>query len=267
MILPKITKVAQKYRGLIEKVQLIRFYVPSSSIAGIKLRVTGENFHYLKNVLRIDRGESVKAFDGTGKEYLCTVDEIRSRHIELNIIQVFKCETEPIVEIHLVQSLIKMGHFEHVLQKCTELGVKRFIPAVTERTVVKLEGEREENRRLRWQKLAKEAARQCGRGICPDVETVMDFEDALKSAQACDVSIIPWEEERASPLKKMLGQVKGNPKKIMVFIGPEGGFSEREISSARESGVVPVTLGPRLLRSETAAIATVAILIHELDDR
>jgi 16S rRNA (uracil1498-N3)-methyltransferase len=245
---------------------MVRFYISSSSIAGVNLRVTGENFHYLKNVLRVEKGESVKAFDGTGKEYLCTVDEIHSHHIEFSITRTLNCETEPVVEIHLVQSLIKMGHFEHVLQKCTELGVRRFIPAVTERTVVKLEGEREKNRRLRWQKLVREAARQCGRGICPDVEPVMDFKDALKSAQSCDISIIPWEEEESLTLGKAIRGVKGNPEKAMVFIGPEGGFSIAEISSARESGVVPVSLGPRLLRSETAAIAVVSVLMYEFED-
>ncbi len=243
---------------------MVRLYISSSSIDGTRLRVAGKSFHYLKDVLRIKNGESVSAFDGTGKEYLCAVDGIRSRHVDLNIIRTFNCETEPLVEIHLVQSLIKTGHFEFVIQKCTELGVRKFIPAVTERTIVKLTAEREKNRRMRWQKLAMEAARQCGRGTHPDVEPVMDFKDALKKTKACDISIIPWEEERSLDLKRVLRDVKSNAGKIMVFIGPEGGWSEGEISSARESGVIPVSLCQRLLRSETAAIATVAILIYEL---
>ena len=243
---------------------MIRFYIPSACISKDRLRVAGKSFHYLKNVLRIRNGENVSAFDGTGKEYLCTVDGIHSRHIDLNITRAFNCEAEPPVEIHLVQSLIKMGHFEFVVQKCTELGVRKFIPVVTERTIVKLTAERERNRRLRWQKLAMEAARQCGRAIHPDVEAVIDFKGALKKTGAYDISIIPWEEERTLDLKSVLKDVKSNPGKIMVFIGPEGGWSEGEISSARESGVIPVSLGQRLLRSETAAIATVANLVYEL---
>ena len=246
---------------------MVRFYISTPTIAGNKLRVADKNFHYLKNVVRIKKGETVSAFNGTGKEYLCTIEEIHSRHIDLNITGTSDCKTEPLVEIHLVQSLIKMGHFEFVIQKCTELGVKKFIPAVTERTVVKLEGEREKHRRLRWQKLVMEAARQCGRGVYPDVEAAVSFKNALKKAKNCDISIIPSEEERHTTLKQVLEGMEDNPGKIMVFIGPEGGWSPAEISSARESGVIPVSLGPRLLRSETAAIATVAILIHELGSK
>ncbi len=245
---------------------MVRFYISPDNIAGDTLKVTDENFHYLKNVLRVRKGEELKAFDGTGKEYLCKVVKVHPRHIALHIAEIFDADTELPVEICLAQSLIKAKHFEFAVQKCTELGVKRFIPVVTERTVVKLKGERAENRRLRWEKIAVEAAKQCGRSFYPEVESVTGFENALKIAQTQDMCIIPWEEETALTLKKVLaeGFESHLPRKVMVFIGPEGGFSSQEVSLAKKAGVVPVSLGPRLLRSETAAIATVAVLVHEL---
>ena len=181
---------------------MIRFYIPSVSITGTNLKVIDKTFHYLNDVLRVKKGENVIAFDGTGKEYVCTIDKIHSRCIDLNVTRTFTSQAEPLVEIHLVQSLIKKGHFEFVIQKCTEVGVKKFIPAVTERTVVKLEEGREKSRRLRWKKLAMEAARQCGRGIYPDVGPVVKFKDALKEVKGYDISIIPWEEEKTLTLKQ-----------------------------------------------------------------
>ncbi len=118
--------------------QVVRFYTTPDSIVGNTLKVEGENFHYLKNVLRVEEREKLSAFDGTGKEFLCEVREIRPRYIRLHIIQVADVDREPSVEICLAQSLIKAKHFELVMQKCTELGVRRFIPVTTERTVVKL---------------------------------------------------------------------------------------------------------------------------------
>lgn len=288
---------------------MVRFYIRTDDVTGDTLKVTGESFHYLKNVLRVRKGEELKAFDGTGKEYICQVVKVHPRHIDLHITEIFDVDTEPLVEICLVQSLIKAKYFEFAVQKCTELGVKKFIPVVTERTVVRLEGKRAENRRLRWKKIAVEAAKQCGRSFYPEVEPVTGFENALKLAQTQDMSIIPWEEEAVLTLKKVLIQefqshssnltfpspasgegrrkeisigkknkpavgriqeVRGHltegdmPRKVAVFIGPEGGFSSREVSLAKKSGVIPVSLGPRLLRSETAAIAAAAVLIHEL---
>lgn len=251
---------------------MARFYITSSSLVGNKLRVDDENFHYLRNVLRIKKGENISAFDGTGKEYICLVNEIHPRHIDLEIMDVLNVGKEPAVEISIAQSLLKAKYFEIALQKCTELGVKRFIPVITERTVVKLKGERAKNRRLRWGKIVKEAAKQCGRSFYPEVSPVTDFGNALEVARTQDMSIIPWEEETTADLRKVLERnkvrgsvLKGNgTRRIMVFIGPEGGWTPGEILSARRSGVVPVSLGCQVLRSETAAIATVAILIYEL---
>ena len=245
---------------------MVRFYITPDNIVENALKVTGENSHYLRNVLRVRKGEELRAFDGTGKEYLCQVVKVHPRHVALHIIEIFDVDTEPSVEICLVQGLIKAKHFEFAIQKCTELGVKKFIPVVTERTVVKLKGKRAENRRLRWKKIAVEAAKQCGRSFYPEVEPVTSFGDALKIIQTRDMSIIPWEEEKALTLKKVLtgGGESHLPRKVMVFIGPEGGFSSQEVSLAKKAGVIPVSLGPRLLRSETAAIAAVSVLIHEL---
>ena len=245
---------------------MVRFCIASGDVAGDSVKVDGENFHYLRDVLRVDRGETLIAFDGTGKEYICTVGEINPRHIDLSITQTLKSRTEASVEIHLVQSLIRMNRFTFVLQKCTELGVKRFLPVITERTVVRLKGDKKERCSMRWQKLVREAARQCGRGVYPDIEPVKDLKSALGQSDSCDLSIIPWEEEKSLALKEVLRDRKDDRLgKVMVFIGPEGGFTKTEISSARDAGVVPVSLGPRLLRSETAAAATTAILIHELE--
>ena len=241
---------------------MVRFYTTPASIIGNALKVNGESFHYLKNVLCVRKDENVSAFDGTGREYLCIVDRIHSRCMDLRVVQVVNVNREPSVEICLVQSVIKARHFDFVVQKCTELGVKQFVPVITDRTVVRLKGKRAENRRLRWEKVAVEAARQCGRSFYPGIDPVIGFGDALAKVSDQDISIIPWEEETSLSLREML---QGNTaRKVMVFIGPEGGFREEEVFLAKKSGVIPVSLGKRLLRSETAAIATVAVLVHAL---
>ena len=246
---------------------MVRFFVTPGSISGGKIEVSGENFHYLKNVLRVRKGESIIAFDGTGNDYLCSLDDINPLCMTLGIKHTFDSRTEASVEIHLAQSLIKMKNFELCIQKCTELGVKRFTPVITERTVIKLEEGKKENRRCRWEKIAAEAAKQCGRSVSPDVRSVVDFKDVLGEMKDFDLGIIPWEEEESLSLRRVLRDSGSNhPGKVMVLIGPEGGLTREEVSSAKSAGMVSVSLGPRLLRSETAAIATVAVLIHELEE-
>ena len=241
-----------------------RFYVNPDCVAGGRVKADAENFHYLKTVLRVKEGDKLRAFDGRGREYDCVVDKICRRHINLNILDVLDNGMELPVEICLAQCLIKAGNFEFVVEKCTELGVKKFLPVISERTVVRLSGERAERRRLRWQKIAKESAKQCGGVCCPEIAPVMKFSDVLEESKAWDISIIPWEEERTQNLKEVIAGA-GNCGKIMVFIGPEGGWDRKEISSAMEYGVIPVSLGKRILRSETAAITAVSVLIHEIE--
>ncbi len=241
-----------------------RFYVNPDCVVGDLIKADAENFHYLRTVLRVKEGDELRAFDGRGREYNCVVDEICRRHINLNILDVLEGSTELPVEICLAQCLIKARNFEFVAEKCTELGVRKFLPVVSKRTVVSLTGEGAEKRRLRWQKIVRESARQCGRMFCPEIAPVMKFSDVLEESKRWDIGIIPWEEERTQNLKKVIGGA-GNCRKIMVFIGPEGGWDRKEISSAVEYGVIPVSLGKLILRSETAAIAAVSVLIHEIE--
>jgi 16S rRNA (uracil1498-N3)-methyltransferase len=150
------------------------------------------------------------------------------------------------------------------IQKASELGVNVIIPVVTERTVARPKAERSEHRRDRWQKIAKEASQQCGRTDFSDVKPVMSLDDLLKDSPENSLKLVPWEQEEERSLKAALHNLK-EQKSISVLIGPEGGFSTREIEKARTAGWVSVSLGPRILRAETAGMAVLAIIDYELN--
>jgi 16S rRNA (uracil1498-N3)-methyltransferase len=240
---------------------LIRIFAESRSIAGGKITLQGKPLHYLRNVLRAQKGAEIIVFDGGGNEYLSRIDELNAKCSLLSIIDSCRADNESPADITLALGVSKPKSFEFSIQKTTELGVKKFIPLVTERSIPVFNRRRAE----RTRKIIIEAARQCGRSSFPELEEPLKFPRLIEAAADYGFSILPWEEEEYINLGRTLEKERN--KKVLVIIGPEGGFSRHEADAAREAGVCPVSLGPRILRAETAAAAVCAIIMYKFELR
>ena len=240
-----------------------KFFTPKELIDGDVAKILGDDVKHIYKVLRIAEGEKVVLNNCEGLEYLAKVTDVNKQEVSLEIIEKLDLNNESEIKVFLFQGLPKADKMELVIQKCIEIGVDSIVPVKTEHTVVKLDG-KEEKKIARWNKIAESAAKQCGRGKIPVVENVMTFKQAVEKAKSLDMAIIPYEKEEKNTLKAVTKEFKGTS--IGVFIGPEGGFSNDEIALAGENGITSVTLGKRILRTETAGLVTSVILLYELEE-
>ncbi|MGQ9512136.1 16S rRNA (uracil(1498)-N(3))-methyltransferase [Thermodesulfitimonas sp.] len=242
-----------------------RLFVPAEQWTKNKVMVRGSDVKYLTRVLRLGLGDGVTVFDGEGRIGEAFIQEINGGEVVLSLTRAVVADTEPRVKVTLLQAIPKGDKMDLVIQKATELGVARIIPVLTERVVVQLDEDRAAKKQERWQKVAREAARQCGRGAVPVVGTVCAFEEALAfTAPGDSLRLMPWEGEEELPLRAAL---KGkNPAAVTLFIGPEGGFSSAEVEAARACGFCTVSLGRRILRTETAGMVVVALVLYTLGE-
>lgn len=216
-----------------------------------------ENSHYIASVLRMREGEEVTLVSSNRTEYLCEVDSASKNEVVLKIVSKKPNETEPKSFITLYQSVSKGERMDLTIQKSVELGVSRIVPVYSERVISRSD---KASKIDRWQKISLEAARQCQRGIVPEVTEPVSFNDALEMAsKENDVVLFPWEEEKGQTLKQAVSDK--DLSKVGIFIGPEGGYSENEANLAGEHGALKVTLGKRILRTETAGPAVLAMLL------
>jgi len=244
-----------------------KFFVDERDIYSDRIVIAGDDVNHIRKVLRLGPGDRITVCDGKGKDYLVSIESLNHDSIVTVIISAEKNCAEPLLEVELFQGIPKADKMDLIIQKCVELGVKKIVPITTERAVIKLQNREDARNKIsRWQRISLEAAKQCNRGIVPRVEFPMGFEEALELCKAADLGIIPYEKEHDTrvSLKECIRGEKAA--KIAVMIGPEGGFSEDEIKKAIDSGLKPVTLGPRILRTETAGIAVLSILMYELGD-
>ena len=239
-----------------------KFFFHKNDISRGQVQLFGEDEKHIKTVLRAREGEELTLCDGEGMDYQCRIVSLE-RGVLLDILSKEGCETEPKTKITLYQGLPKADKMELIIQKCVELGVDRIVAVSTERAIVKLD--KKESKKLeRWQKIAEAAAKQSGRGKIPEIgQQVLKFKEAVAEAKALDGAIIPYEKEQETGIRQFVQGFQGES--IGVFIGPEGGFAEEEIALAQENGITPITLGKRILRTETAGMTTAAILLYELD--
>jgi 16S rRNA (uracil1498-N3)-methyltransferase len=243
-----------------------RFLISPEDVEGDRITIRGKEVHYLRNVLRLRTGDRVVCFDGEGREYRGWIERLSSARAEMRIEEVRELKKKSPLRITLAQSLIRSSKMDLVVQKCTELGIFRLIPVRTERSLVRLEGAKSKARQERWQRKAEEAAKQSGRVKVPVIEGVTDFYSLPDRVRDFDLGIISWEGEKEErSLKEALTKGRPRPESILLLIGPEGGFSIQEMAAAGQAGLLPVSLGPRILRAETAAIAAVAIIAYELE--
>lgn len=245
-----------------------RFFIKSQNISGGMAFLAGSEAEHLKRVLRLKAGEIVEVFDGQGRCWAALIVNTGDDGVvKLKIIGENKAEAEPSIRITLFQGLPKSDKMDYIVQKTTELGISRIVPIETRNTVFKVRAGRMPGKIERWQRIALEAAKQCGRSVIPDIQEPVLFEEALLQAANTGFCIIPYEKEQAAGLKRMLELMARESRDgIGVFIGPEGGFTVDEVEAAVRAGVKPVTLGPRILRTETAGLAVVSIIMYELGD-
>ncbi len=242
------------------------FFTDPQNVYEKEIIITGNDVNHMKNVLRIKPGELVKISDGNGIEYECSVNRYESENAILNILNSFKSNSELSSEIYLFQGLPKGDKMELIIQKAAELGVYKVVPVATKRAVVKLDPKKAAKKVERWNAISLSAAKQSGRSMIPEVEQVMSFSEALQYVKQMDLILFPYElAEGMSITKEIISTIKSN-QKIGVFIGPEGGFEEEEVRKAEEIGAHPITLGKRILRTETAGLAVLSILMYQLEN-
>ena len=233
------------------------FFVDASQVSEETIRIEGTDVNHMKNVLRMRIGEEVTVSDGQGKEYLCQVRDFEEEQVQLKIVETKASDAELPSKIYLFQGLPKQEKMELIVQKCVELGIYTVVPVSMKRCVVKLDAKKGAKKVERWNTIAASAAKQSGRGIVPEVMSVKTYKEALEMAKNLDVVLVPY--ECAEGMDHKPGQSVG------IFIGPEGGFDPDEIALACETGGQVITLGKRILRTETAGLALLSVLMFQLE--
>ena len=242
------------------------FFINSGQVAGELLTIIGDDVNHMKNVLRMRSGEAFTAADENGEFYHCEIEELEKEQVTAKILWKEQGTTELSSKIYLFQGLPKSDKMELIIQKAVELGAYKIIPVATKRAIVKLDAKKEASKLKRWQAIAEGAAKQSGRMLIPHISEVKTYGEALQMARALDVNIIPYECARGMDgTREIFGNIKPGMS-IGIFIGPEGGFEESEVEKAKEQGIHPVTLGRRILRTETAGLTTLSILMYLLEE-
>lgn len=243
------------------------FFVPEENLLDGRIIIRGDDVNHIRNVLRMTLGEKLAISCGKGVEYMCAVEELQEDAVTARILEEHVTESELPVSITLFQSLPKSDKMEFVIQKAIELGVFRVVPVRTKRCVVKLDERKEEKKLARWQAIAEAAAKQSGRGIIPEIQRIADFEQALQMAAQYDTVLIPYELCGDMPESVMAVQRAAEGRSVGIFIGPEGGFERGEVEQAVNGGAVPICLGKRILRTETAGLAILSVLMFLIEGK
>lgn len=242
-----------------------RFFVDTRNINENTIEIDREDVKHIVNVLRLEAGEEIEVCDKLGTDYKCKIVEANKESVICKIIESYRSRGESEIEITLFQGLPKSTKMDLIVQKSTELGVKRIVPLVTSRSIVKINDRKKEDKKIeRWTKIAEEAAKQSKRGIIPEISPIMAFAEMLEHLREEAMVIVPYESEENIGIKSVIKDCKY--KKINIIIGPEGGFAEGEIESLKDMNSHIVTLGPRILRTETAGFTTISVVLYELGD-
>lgn len=242
------------------------FFVNENQIEENKITIYGEDVNHIINVLRLPLGEKILICNGQGKEYCCIIDFINKDKVICNVISSYKSKQELPTKIYLFQGLPKQDKMELIIQKSVELGIFEIIPVIMSRSVVKISNKNFNKKNDRYQKISLAAAKQSHRGIIPNVKEIMTFEEALLYAEKLEKLIIPYEKADNMNVSKEIFANSGKYSSIGIFIGPEGGFEEIEIDKLLAIGSSIVSLGRRILRTETASLAALSILMYNLEE-
>ena len=242
-----------------------QFFVEESQIQGSEIVIEGTDVNHIKNVLRMKPGEEIMVSNGTDKHYICSILTISGEQVVAKIVDIDTNSTELPVKLYLFQGLPKADKMELIIQKSVELGVSEIIPVAMKRCVVKFDGKKEKSKLTRWQGIAESAAKQSKRMVIPNISGVMNFKEAVAYAKTLDYNIIPYEFANGMEKSKQIVKEIGQYKSVGIFIGPEGGFDEAEIAYAKENNMQIISLGKRILRTETAGLTALSIIMFELE--
>jgi len=240
-----------------------KFFVDPSSVGEDSIKICGDDAHHLSKVLRLKEDDEIIVCDKNGHDYCCSIKSVTKDEVICWILKKEISVTEPNISITLYQGVPKGDKLETVIQKCVELGCIKIVPVAMKRSVAVIKDK--EKKQVRMQRIAYEAAKQCGRAKIPEVSLVLSFKEAIADAKDNELKLLPYESETINGLKSVL-QKNNDAKSIAVFIGPEGGFDEAEIALAKGNDFEVVTLGPRILRTETAPLACISAIMYELGD-
>lgn len=245
---------------------MYQFFVKPEQIQGNTVRIEGGDVNHIRNVLRMKIGEEIAVSNGEdAKEYHCQVERFDEDEVICAILSVREDSAELPSRIFLFQGLPKGDKMELIIQKAVELGVYAIIPVSTKRCVVKLDAKKEKSKISRWQQIAEAAAKQSKRGIVPQVRNVMSIQEAVRYASSMELRLFPYEHAEGMKRTRELIESVRPGQDIAVFVGPEGGFEEKEVEMAEQEGFEAITLGKRILRTETAGFTVISWLMYQLE--
>ena len=246
-----------------------KFFVNQENIKDKEIIITSEDVNHIKNVLRKNLNDTLEICNAqNGENFLCEIVEIKKEQIICNILQCLKNMSEPKTYVHIYQGLPKSDKMELIIQKSVELGVAEITPTNMTRCIVKLDSKDERKKVERWQKISEVAAKQSGRDIIPKINNISNLSEIINECQEYDAIFLAYENEKENKLKNEIIELKKKQKekyKIAVIIGPEGGLAAEEVEKAKQNGIKIITLGNRILRTETVALNILSILMYELE--
>jgi 16S rRNA (uracil1498-N3)-methyltransferase len=242
-----------------------KFFVPKESICENTVAISGEDVKHILKVLRLHEGAIISINNCEGQEYIGEIISTDKKEVLVSIREEVSLNNESPIDVYLFQGLPKSSKMDLIAQKATELGVKEITPVITERVVVK--NEIGEYKKLdRWQRIALEACKQSKRSLIPTINAPIEFEELLKLLKNMDLIVVPYENQEGYGIKNVIQSLHIEVKKVGIVIGPEGGFEEAEIEKLKELGAHIVTLGPRILRTETAGFVCASLIMYEIGD-
>lgn len=243
-----------------------RFFVNPAAMEGATAILSGSDARHIHTVLRLKPGERIVLFDGTGKEWHALIRTSDPDSVSVLILETRFSETESPVRITIAQGLLKDKKMDGLVRQLTELGIHRWVPFFGARSVPRATSDRLRARTERWRKIAQESLKQCRRGVVPDIRSAVSFEAALSLGAPSDMKIAFW-EKAVDPLPLCCPGAEGQGvHSVFVLLGPEGGFTDQEMAAARAAGFIQTTLGPRILRAETAAVAACSLVQYLFGD-
>lgn len=247
---------------------MYKFFVNEEQISDNVIEIINDDVNHIKNVLRLNIGEKIEICNISNAEnFLCKITKLDSEFVRCSILEKVESNSEPNVYLHIFQGLPKADKMETIIEKCTEIGVSEITPVIMKRCVVKLDDKTSYKKTVRWQKIAEVAAKQSKRDKIPQVNSPISIKNIYEKIEKYDIVLVAYENEENTSIKGLLKELKPKEKlNVAAIIGPEGGIEEKEIKELKDIGAKVVTLGKRILRTETAPIVIASVIMYEFDE-